>query len=235
MKKDVPFLRIAIGIAVLAAAIVVVRLLPVSQWLTQLQTYVRGAGALGYVVYTIVYAIVGLFFPAVVLTVGAGAIFGVIGGTLVALAGATLTATTAFLLARTVLRSRVERFVASRPKFAAVDRAVARDGARIVLLVRLAAVFPFLFVNYAFGLTGIKTGPYVLATVLGILPAGVVFVYLGAAGAALATQTAAAKAVLIAGAVIAVIVSIFISRLAARAIREAGADPLQEPVIPPPS
>jgi len=233
MKKDVSSLRIAIGVAAVAAAIVAVRLLPISDWLTQLQSFVRGAGPLGYVLYVVVYAIVGLFFSSLVLTIGAGALFGTVGGTLVTLAGATLAATIAFLLARTVLRSRVERLVASRPKFAAVDRAVAREGARIVFLVRLAAIFPFLFVNYAFGLTGIRTGAYVLATALGIIPATVVFVYLGAAGAALATQTATAKAVTIAGAVLAVIASIFVARIAAEAVKRAGADPSQEPVIPP--
>jgi len=66
--------------------------------------YVRGLGALGYVVYTLGYAVIGLFVPASVLTIGAGALFGVIGGTIVVTIGATLAATLAFLLARTVLR-----------------------------------------------------------------------------------------------------------------------------------
>ncbi len=151
--------------------------------------YVRGLGALGYVVYTLGYAVIGLFVPASVLTIGAGALFGVIGGTIVVVIGATLTATLAFLLARTVLRKRIEGWVARNPKFVAVDRAIAREGSKIVVLVRLAAVFPFLFVNYAFGLTGIRLVPYVVATFIGILPGAIAFVYLGAAGAAAATQS----------------------------------------------
>jgi uncharacterized membrane protein YdjX (TVP38/TMEM64 family) len=91
-----------------------------------------------------------------------------------------------------------------------------------VVLVRLAAVFPFLFVNYAFGLTGIRLVPYVVATFLGILPATVAFVWLGAAGAALATQQTARATITIAGAVIALGVSIYVGRIAARAIKRAG-------------
>ena len=224
MKKDVPYLQIAIGIAVIAAALVAARLLPVAVWLTDFQAYVRGAGAIGYVAYVVMYAIVGLFFSGLVLTIGAGAIFGAFAGTVVVLIGATLTATIAFLLARTVLRSRIEKLVASRPAFAAIDQAVSREGAKIVFLVRLAAVFPFLFVNYAFGLTGIKTGAYVLATVLGIVPGTVAFVYLGAAGAALATQNTTKTAFTIAGLVIAFAVSVFVARIASAAVKRAAAD-----------
>lgn len=221
MKKDVPYLQIAIGIAVITGAIAATRLLPVAAWLRDVQTYVRDAGPSGYILYVLVYAIAGLFFSGLVLTIGAGAIFGTIGGTLVVLAGATLTATIAFLLARTVLRSRIERLVVSRPKFAAVDRAVSREGAKIVFLVRLAAIFPFLFVNYAFGLTGIKSGAYIVATALGIVPGTVAFVYLGAAGAALATQNTTKTAFTIAGVIIAFAVSIWVARLASAAIRRA--------------
>ena len=191
-------------------------------WLRHFQAWVAGLGPIGYVVYTLGYGIVGVFFPASILTLGAGALFGVVGGTIVVAVGATMAATIAFVLARTVLRRRVEAMAAKNPKFAAVDRAIAREGAKIVVLVRLSAVFPFLFVNYAFGLTGIGLVPYVLATFFGILPATVAFVYLGAAGAAVATQQNARTAISVAGALIALGVSIYIGRIAARAIRRAG-------------
>jgi len=180
--------------------------------------YVRGLGVLGYVVYTLGYAVIGLFVPASVLTIGAGALFGVIGGTIVVAIGATLTATLAFILARTVLRKRIERWVAKNPKFVAIDRAIAREGSKIVVLVRLAAVFPFLFVNYAFGLTGIRLAPYVVATFIGILPGAVAFVYLGAAGAAAATQTRTKTIFTIAGVAMAFAVSIYVGRIAKRAL-----------------
>ena len=190
----------------------------IAEWLQQFQNYVQGLGAIGYVVYALGYAIIGLFVPASILTIGAGALFGVVGGSLVVLVGATLTATIAFLLARTVLRKRIEKLAAKYPKFLAVDRAIAREGAKIVVLVRLAAVFPFLFVNYAFGLTGIGALEYAVATFIGILPGTVAFVYLGAAGAAAATQSKTKTIITVIGVVIAFAVSIFVARIANRAL-----------------
>jgi len=196
----------------------------VIEWLREFQDYVRGLGALGYVVYTLGYGIVGTFFPASILTIGAGALFGVVAGTIVVAIGATIAATIAFILARTILRKRVESMAAANPKFRAVDRAIAREGIKIVILVRLAAVFPFLFMNYAFGLTGIGTMQYVGATFVGILPATVAFVYLGAAGAAVAEQNRTKTIITIVGLVIAFATSIFVGRVAARAIKRAGVD-----------
>ena len=87
-----------------------------------------------------------------------------------------------------------------------------------MVLVRLAAVFPFLFVNYAFGLTGIRLAPYVIATFIGILPGAVAFVYLGAAGAAAATQSKTRTIFMIVGVAIAFAVSIYVGRIAKRAL-----------------
>ena len=180
--------------------------------------YVRGLGALGYVIYTLGYAVFGLFVPASFLTIGAGALFGFVGGSIVVMVGATLTATFAFLLARTVLRRRVERMVARNPKFAAVDRAIAREGSKIVILIRLAAIFPFLFVNYAFGLTGIRIGPYVIATAIGILPGVIAFVSLGAAGAAATTASKTKMTFFIIGALFALAASFYVGHVAKRAL-----------------
>jgi len=196
----------------------------VIQWLREFQDYVRGLGALGYVVYTLGYGVIGTFFPASILTIGAGALFGVVAGSIVVAIGATIAATIAFLLARTILRKRVEAMAAANPKFRAVDRAIAREGIKIVILVRLAAVFPFLFMNYAFGLTGIGTLQYIGATFVGILPATVAFVYLGAAGAAVAEQNRTKTIITIVGLVIAFATSIYVGRVAARAIKRAGVD-----------
>ena len=226
MKKAL--LQIALFCIVLGAIIVAFRFLPVGAWFQEFQSYVRGLGATGTIVYTLVYAVAGLFFPASVLTIGAGALFGVVWGSVVVAIGATIAATLAFVLARTVLRRRVERIAAENPKFRAVDQAIAREGAKIVFLVRLSAVFPFLFINYAFGLTGVRLVPYVVATFVGILPLTVAFVYLGAAGVAIGTQSTAKTAITVIGAVIAFAVSIFVGRVATRAIKRAGVDAASE-------
>ena len=197
-------------------------LIAVGPWLTHFQAYVKSAGPMGYVVYALGYALIALVLPGSVLTIGAGAIFGIVGGTIVVVVGATLTATIAFLLGRTILRRRIERITAKNPKFKAVDQAIAKEGIKIVLLVRLAAVFPFTIVNYAFGLTGIRLVPYVLTTAIGILPGTIAFVYIGAAAASVATQDRTKLVFTIAGLVIAIAVSIFVARVAHNAIQRSG-------------
>jgi uncharacterized membrane protein YdjX (TVP38/TMEM64 family) len=214
---------VLIGLIVIAA-IVALKFLPIGPLLMRFQAYVKHAGPIGYVLYALGYAVIALLFPGSILTIGAGAIFGIVGGTIVVLIGATLTASIAFILARTVLRKRIERITAKNPKFSAVDKAIANEGTKIVLLVRLAAVFPFTIVNYAFGLTGIRFVPYVAATAIGILPGTIAFVYIGAAAASVATQNRTKLTFTIVGLVIAIAVSFFVARVAHNAIRRAGVD-----------
>jgi uncharacterized membrane protein YdjX (TVP38/TMEM64 family) len=209
---------------IVIAAIVALKFLPVGPWLKSFQAYVKSVGPIGYVLYALGYALIALLFPGSLLTIGAGAIFGIVGGTIVVLIGATLTASIAFILARTVLRHRIERITAKNPKFRAVDKAIANEGTKIVLLVRLAAVFPFTIVNYAFGLTGIRFVPYVAATAIGILPGTIAFVYIGAAAASVATRNRTKLTFTIVGLVIAIAVSFFVARVAHNAIKRAGVD-----------
>ena len=223
-SRGARWVKLALALAVIAALVVAFRLLPVAEWLTQFQAYVRNVGPIGYVIYALVYAVCCvLFIPASVLTLGAGAIFGVVEGALVVIVGATLGATLAFLLARTVLRKRIERMIASNAKLAAVDRAIGREGTKLMLLMRISGFPPFTWINYALGLTGVRLLPYVLTTLFGIIPGVFAFAYAGAAGAAVATGSGN-RIGLIVTAVGAVLVSIYIARVASRAIKRAGVD-----------
>jgi len=216
------FLKIVLLIIAIAAIVVAFRLLPIAHWLTAFRTWVSGLGFAGYVLYALVYAVcVVLFIPASILTLGAGATFGVIKGTIVVVIGATLGATGAFIVARTIARKRVEAMAAKDRRFRALDRAIANEGAKIVLLVRLGVVFPFTYTNYIFGLTGVRLLPYALATFIGIIPGSIAFVYIGAAAAA-ATAGTVKIVVYVAGAVIALIASAFVARVAVKAIHRAG-------------
>lgn len=216
------WLKIVVAVLVAAGAIAALRLLPIGPWLIRFQEWVRGAGAAGPFLYAVGYGVIALILPGSLLTIGAGALFGVLIGTIVVDAGATLAATLAFLLARTVLRERIERKIAGNEKFQAIDRAIAREGTRIVLLVRLAAVFPFTLVNYAFGLTAIRLLPYIAATAIGILPGTLAFVWIGAAGAAAATQSRTRLLFTLAGVAAALAVSVFIAKIAQKEIGRAG-------------
>jgi len=214
--------KIGLIVVALAAIVVLFRVLPVAQWLNAFRAWVSELGFAGYVLYALVYAACGgLFIPASILTLGAGATFGVIKGTIVVVIGATLGATLAFIVARTVARKRVEAMAAKDKRFRALDRAISSEGAKIVLLVRLAVVFPFTYSNYVFGLTGLRVLPYALATLVGIIPGSIAFVYIGAAAAA-ATAGTVKIVVYVAGAVLALIASAFVARIAVKAIHRAG-------------
>jgi len=177
--------------------------------------------------YILVYAVcVVAFIPASILTLGAGAIFGFVGGTIVVVIGAMLASTVSFLLARTVMRKHVEAMTAKSAKFRALDRAIASEGMKIVFLVRLAVVFPFTYINYAFGLTAIPLWRYVVATFFGIIPVTAAFVFASSSATNAATTSTSwiMKTIYIAGAVIAIIVSVLIGRIATKAIKRAGVE-----------
>jgi uncharacterized membrane protein YdjX (TVP38/TMEM64 family) len=217
-------LKAILAIALIAAFVIAIRTLPVALWLEQFKSWVQGMGMLGYVLYVLVYMLCCvLLIPAFALTVGAGAIFGFVAGSIVVLIGATLGASLAFLLARTVLRRRVETFVEGHPKVAAVDRAIGREGVKLMLLCRVSGFPPFTWVNYGFGLTGVRFSQYFLTTLFGIIPGVLAFSYAGAAGAAVATGQGN-RIGLIVTAIGAVLVSVYIARIALKAIRRAGVE-----------
>jgi len=165
------------AVLALVAALV---LLPVNAWLLALIVWVRGAGLVGAALYVGTYvAATVVLAPASVLTLGAGFVYGPVYGTLLVTLAANLGAAAAFLLGRTALRERVSQRVAGNPKFAAIDAAVAERGFRVVLLLRLSPLFPFNVLNYALGLTRVRLRDYVLASLIGMLPGTLLYVYLG--------------------------------------------------------
>ena len=157
---------------------------------------------------------------------GAGAILGaILGGAKGAVIGATIGAGAAFLLSRYVARDWVLRKFATNARFRAIDDAVAADGWKIVGLIRLSPVFPFIPMNFVFGLTRIPFWHFFFTTWVAILPVSSLFVYLGTMRgdiAALGTHPiAAGKTKWIVsgvGIVTTAIVSIIISRIARKAL-----------------
>jgi uncharacterized membrane protein YdjX (TVP38/TMEM64 family) len=129
-----------------------------------------------------------LMLPAALLTLFAGAAFGPLRGTGLVFVGATAGACLAFLVARYVARPIVQPRLPER--FAAVDAAIAAQGARVVLLLRLSPLIPFGILNYSLGLSRIGFIPYALASV-GMLPAIVAYTFIGSTAATAAAAGAA--------------------------------------------
>jgi pyruvate/2-oxoglutarate dehydrogenase complex dihydrolipoamide dehydrogenase (E3) component/uncharacterized membrane protein YdjX (TVP38/TMEM64 family) len=224
MKKS----RVILLVALLVAVTVGFFLLPLRQWFIELEGHVQSLGALGPAVVALAYVLCTvLFIPGSAITIGSGTLFGLMTGFLVVVVGANLGALCSFLLARTFLRERVARWADRNPKFRSLDQAIGKQGFKMVLLTRLSPVFPFVLLNYFLGLTAVRTRAYVLANLIGMLPATFLFVYIGAAARdAIAGQmdTSAGlyqQILKYVGLLATVAVVVIVTRIARKAMREA--------------
>ncbi|MBI4324801.1 MAG: TVP38/TMEM64 family protein [Chloroflexi bacterium] len=137
-------------------------------------------GPWGPVLFIFIYVLSCVFLiPGSVLTLAAGASFGLVKGFICVSAGSTLGAICAFLIGRYVARRWISRKMAGQARFAAIDKAVADEGWKIVGLTRLSPIFPFVILNYAFGLTRVSLRDYALASWIGMMPGTLMYVYLG--------------------------------------------------------
>lgn len=219
-----PALTVAAVVLLLAAA----RSFGVQELLLRALDWVAELGAWGPLVFIVVYVVACvLFLPGSVLTLGAGALFGVIKGTFVASVAATLGATCAFVVGRYLARDWVVRRIAGNPKFKAIDETVARQGWKIVGLVRLSPVFPFNLLNYAFGLTRVSLRDYFFASWIGMLPGALMYVYIGSVAGDLArldgagrTRTTVEWIFYGAGLLATVAVTVYVTRVARRELEK---------------
>ncbi|MCU0633641.1 MAG: TVP38/TMEM64 family protein [Gemmatimonadaceae bacterium] len=193
---------------------------------------IEALGAWGPAAFVLGYALATVcFVPGALLTLAAGALFGLRTGVALVFVGALLGSTAAFLIARYAARRAIESRVARDPRFAAVDRAIARDGRRIVLLLRLSPAFPFSLLNYALGLTRVSLRDYLFASV-GMLPGTLLYVYYGKLAGDVATLASGAKTprdtayyvVLGVGLAATIAVTALITRTARTALRTATGD-----------
>lgn len=238
MKSSLRFvLLLVLALALLAAGY----FLEVPRYLRQLLDWIDSIGAIGPIVFVVLYILVTvLLVPGSILTLGAGALFGVLWGTIYVSVGSTLGATAAFLVGRYFMRDWVAAKIAKSERFSAVDEAIGREGGKIVFLLRLSPIFPYNFSNYAFALTKVSVGSYMLASWIGMIPGTIMYVYIGSLIESLAALGAEGRARTTAewilygvGLVATVTVTVYVTRLARRAIQErvgeevieAGGDP----------
>src|SRR2546426_6809397 len=182
--------------------------------------WIAKLGPWGPVIFVGIYIVATVFFIRVsVLTLGAGAVFGVALGSVCVSISATLGATAAFLVGRYLARDAIAGKIEKNEKFTAIARAVGDEGWKIVFLTRLSPVFPFTLLNYAFGLTRVRLGQYVLASWIGMMPGTVMYVYLGSIARAAGEKKSPAEWALYGLGLIATIaVTVFITHIARRAL-----------------
>jgi uncharacterized membrane protein YdjX (TVP38/TMEM64 family) len=194
--------------------------------------WVRELGPLGPVAFIAGYVLAAVaFVPGALLTVTAGVVFGVAAGTAYVLVGATLGSAVSFLVSRHLARAAFERRLSTNSRFTTIDQAIAREGRKVVFLLRLSPVFPFSLLNYALGLTRIRFVDFVAASA-GMLPGTLLYTFSGkVAGdlAALAAGQSPARGpgyyiVLALGLLATIGVTVVVTRVARRALRESTGD-----------
>jgi uncharacterized membrane protein YdjX (TVP38/TMEM64 family) len=134
--------------------------------------------------FVVLYALAAVvLLPEFLLTIAAGAIFGLAWGLLLVSIGSMIGAAAAFLLGRTLAREWVRRKIEQWPKFRALDQAIQRQGFWIVFLTRLTPLIPYGLLNYVYGITGVSFIQYLPASWIGMLPGTLLYVYAGTAAA----------------------------------------------------
>ncbi|HEX7082100.1 MAG TPA: TVP38/TMEM64 family protein [Gammaproteobacteria bacterium] len=226
-----PLVLVVLLCALIAAAL----LFPLGEWAVLGAAWIDSHPRVAWIAFIAAYvAAAVLVVPGSILTLAAGFLFGLPVGVALVSAGSVLGAAAAFLVGRFLARDWVARRIAGMPRFRALDSATRHEGFVIVLLARLSPLFPFNLLNYGLGLTAVRFRDYVLASWAGMLPATVVYVYIGTLAKDLTQITTgrieggpAGTALLVAGFVATIVLTVLVTRkanrtLAAHLEREAG-------------
>jgi uncharacterized membrane protein YdjX (TVP38/TMEM64 family) len=235
LRRYAPLIKWASVAVIVVSAFLMLRQLPIRQALDALEGWIKSLGVWGPVVFGLIYvAAVVLLFPASLLTLAGGGFFDLVTATVVVSLSATTGAALAFLIARYLAREQVVRKLKQYPRFEALDRAVSEGGWKIVALLRLSPAVPFNLQNYLYGVTGIRFWPCVLTSWLFMLPGTFMYVYLGTLGRESLEAAAGSRsrgpaewALLIVGLLATVAVTVYITCLARRALRQ------RAPIAPP--
>jgi uncharacterized membrane protein YdjX (TVP38/TMEM64 family) len=226
--------RLIVLIAIILALFLAMRFLPVREWLRNFNDWVGQMGMAGIFIFIGVYGVATvLLAPGSILTIGAGFAFGLWKGFVAVSAGSTLGAALAFLVARFIARSKIEAIAKRNQKFDNIDKAIGKQGAKLIFLLRLSPVIPFNLSNYFYGLTAVKFWPYVLASWIGMMPGTFLYVYIGTAGKAAVAAAAGGEAVkhgwqywmfLGVGLAATIIVTIWVTKIARDALHKTEAE-----------
>jgi uncharacterized membrane protein YdjX (TVP38/TMEM64 family) len=230
-RIKVTVVNFGLAIAVVATVVVVAKQVNAQQMLQNALSWIQDLGPVGAIVFIGIYSLATVFFvPGSLLTLGAGVVFGVVAGSIYVFLGATIGATTAFLIGRYLARSWVSQQIENNLKFSAIDEAVVREGLKIVVLTRLSPIFPFNLLNYALSVTRVSLKDYVLGCA-GMIPGTIMYVYIGSLAGNLAmlgtsnpsmSQEAqlAQWIIRIVGFIATVAVTVSVTRIARKALQE---------------
>jgi len=226
-KKSLPWRPILL-LAVVLVIVVLSAKLGVGEKLGALQDWISSLGALGPVVFIVIYAAATVAaLPGSALSIVAGAIFGPVLGVITVIFAATLGASLAFLVSRYFARRSIEGWLESSEKFRKLDELTEKHGDIMVAITRLVPIFPFNLLNYGFGLTKVPFKTYVLWSFVCMLPGTILYV-VGSAAVAEALREGKVPWILVA--VVAMILGIIVvlGKQAKKRLREEEPVPVSE-------
>ncbi len=221
--------KLLVLILVIAGLSMAFACFPVNEWLSSFIDWTASLGAWGPVVIAAAYIpATVLMIPGSIPTLGSGFAFGVVWGTVAVSIGSVLGSSLAFVIGRTVARDWVRSKMKDSPKLQAIDRAVGEQGFKIALLIRISPAFPYNLMGYVFGITPISFRDHLFASWIGMLPGTIMYVYIGATARSLSEVAAGGMeqqsnlqlALFGVGLLATIIVTVFVTRVARRAIRE---------------
>lgn len=179
-RYELPLLLLA-AVAALALFLAALHALGLEPALLAFLRSIEATGLAGEAAFALVVVLaVPLLVPTVLLTLGAGALYGLVHGTLLIVTAETLGALISFALARHVLGARADAWLERYARVRRIIDGVGRTDWRLVALLRMIPFFPFKVANYLLGLTPLAYGHYALGTWLGLLPVALFNVHLGA-------------------------------------------------------
>lgn len=182
LLKSIGIVKLVLAGILLVSLVVASRFFPVLDWIKAFSVWSQQFGMTGAVIYGVVFGIAAvLMVPCLPFTLLAGFTFGLFKGLFAVMFGIAIGAAVGFLIARYAARETVAKTIGENARFAAIDGAIAKEGWKIVGLLRTLPV-PFGVTNYLYGLTAIDFWRYMAATMVGMLPGNFLFVYLGAFG-----------------------------------------------------
>jgi uncharacterized membrane protein YdjX (TVP38/TMEM64 family) len=145
----------------------------------EFQAMITEAGALGYLIYVLVYIVSAVFsLPASVITISGGIVFGPIMGGILALIGATIGASAAFLVSRYIARDFIVQKFGNNAIFKKIEDGVAKNGKDFLILTRLVPIFPYNIQNYAYGVTNINLPTFAIVSLITMAPGAFIYAYM---------------------------------------------------------
>jgi uncharacterized membrane protein YdjX (TVP38/TMEM64 family) len=181
IRRWLPLLALGllVGLACVAAARGGISLEALVAHRDAIDAFVAGHRVLALLAYIGIYIVaVALSVPgAVLLTISGGFLFGIVAGAGAAVIGATIGATLIFLVARTALGEPLLR--RAGPRAQQLAQGFREDAFSYLLFLRLVPAFPFFLVNLVPAFAGVRLGPFVAATALGVIPAALVYAFAG--------------------------------------------------------